>query len=99
MIGRQDQEQTVTICFTDFQRCQGNGRRRVATLRLENDALPILIDLPRLFSYQKPVLLVADDNRSPFGSLACPPESALQKRLVTEQGMKLLREELSRKRP
>ena len=60
VIGRQHQQQRIGI---RLQRGQRNGRRRVATHRFQHDGLRLDALRPQLLSHEKPMRLVAHDDR------------------------------------
>ena len=63
MIGGQDQQKRVRIASQSSVCRQGDRRRGVLTRRLENNRRLINTDLTKLLCYQKPVLIVANNDR------------------------------------
>ena len=63
MVRRQYQQQLVTTLPHQVHRRQSDGRRRVATKRLEHDLLRAHLALVQLIINNELVFLVANDNR------------------------------------
>ena len=78
---------------------QCDGRRGVAALRLQGDALPRQIKGAKLLGHQEAVRLVADHNRRLAGDLRRPQHGVLQQGTLAEQGMERLGEQRPRQRP
>lgn len=62
MVGRHDQKQGIVMSFKRLKRRQGNGRRRIAARRLQQNTAMRHIELAQLLGDQKTVHLVADHN-------------------------------------
>ena len=99
VVGGQHQQLRASSLGNGQMGGQRNGWRGVAALWLQGDALPRQLQRSELFSDQKAVGLVADDNRRSAGDPRRPQHGALQQGAFVEQGMKGLGEQRPRQRP
>ncbi len=100
MVRRHDQQQRIRIVRRRFERSQGNGRRRVAPLGLENNRRAHF-DAIELLGHRKTVILVADDQAAITRVLeaAHAQRGRLQHGLLAGQRQQLLRVHRPRRRP
>ena len=100
MVSRQHQQHRVLTVLAGLQGRQGNGRSRIATYRLQQNAGVLHIQLAQLLCGKETMLFIADQLWRRSSQPAQSQDSGLQHRhLGIGQRQELLWVELTRQRP